>query len=95
MIKIEKPQGSGKTTELIKIAAEHGYTIVEPTALMADYTKMMAKNLGYHDIQVISAMQFLGGRIHPGGRHDVLIDNLDMFLSVLNVAGYSNDTIVY
>ena len=97
MIKIEKPRGGGKTTELIKLAAEHGYVIVEPTALMADYTKHMARDLGHDNVHVISTLQFLGGSLHPGGcalvgKCPALIDNLDTFLSVLNVVGYSNDS---
>lgn len=88
MIKIIGTRGSGKTTKLMEIASKEGYTLVEPTAFMADYVRMRAKEKGY-DIKVISSNMFLWEK--PGHREEkYLVDELDMFLVQLGIKGYSN-----
>ena len=42
MIRVIGTRGSGKTTKLLNLAAENGYVIVEPNAMMADYVRHLA-----------------------------------------------------
>lgn len=88
MIRVVGTRGSGKTTRLMEIASKEGYTLVEPSAFMADYVRMRAKETGY-DIKVISLHQFLWEK--PGHREEkYLVDELEMFMASLGIVGYSD-----
>lgn len=85
MFKIIGPRSSGKTTELIKYAYEKHLILVEPTFHRKVYAMEMAKELGY-DIMVIAASQM---RTYHQREDYFLIDDLDDFLSAINIVGYS------
>lgn len=93
MIKILGERRSGKTTKLLKLAHENGYILVEPTFQMVDFTKRLAKENGYDDVEILCALQF--NMRNPGlfmqdYNNRYLIDELDMCLNTMNVVGYSN-----
>jgi len=89
MIRIIGERGSGKTTKLLELAEEKGYILVEPTIASADYVRNMAREKGYHNVNIISAHDLLFYR-HSALRNKYLIDELEGFLSALGVEGYSN-----
>ena len=84
------PRGSGKTTALIKLAHEEGYILVEPIATVADFARRMAKETGYDDVKVIDGYEFCKRKTLPIYNEKYLIDELDWFLEILRVVGYSN-----
>lgn len=84
MYKIMGSRGCGKTTNLIKYASENNCTVVEPTSRMRDYAKGIAKQMGCDNVTIIAQHEMYGTK----GKF--LIDELDCFLSLLGVAGYSN-----
>ena len=88
MIRVIGTRGSGKTTKLLNIAAENGYVIVEPTAMMADYVRHMAieKEL---NVNVINACEMLY-RQHGVVHEKYLVDELGMFMASLGIVGYSD-----
>ena len=88
MIRVIGTRGSGKTTELLNIAQEEGYVIVEPNAMMADHVRRMATEKGLN-VDVIGAHELLY-RQNGVKREKYLIDELEMFLSSLGIVGYSN-----
>lgn len=89
MIKCIGPRYSGKTTSLLKLAAEKGYILVEPNYYMAEYVRNMAKELKLKGVQIISAHEMLYHLpVHLSQKY--LIDELEMFLHKLGVAGYSD-----
>lgn len=93
MIKILGERCSGKTTKLLKLAHENGYILVEPTFRMVDFTKQLAKENGYDDVEILCVLQF--NMRNPGlfiqdYNNRYLIDELDMCLNTMNVVGYSN-----
>lgn len=92
MIRIIGERGSGKTSELLKMAHENGYILVEPTPRMQDVAVAMAKSMGYNDVEILNILQF--DMRNPGlFMRDInnryLIDELDLCLSRMNVVGYS------
>lgn len=89
MIRIIGERGSGKTTKLIERAGinPNGYCIVEPTLKMADYVERMAKEKGV-DVEVISAYELFNHR--HGREKKYLVDELDMFLEMFDIVGYTN-----
>ena len=88
MIRVIGTRGSGKTTELLNIAAKNGYVIVEPNAMMADYVRHMAIEKGLN-VNVIGAHELLY-RQHGVVREKYLVDELEMFMASLGIVGYSD-----
>ena len=88
MIRVIGTRGSGKTTKLLNLAAENGYVIVEPNAMMADYVRHMAIEKGLN-VNVISAHELLY-RQHGIVREKYLVDELEMFMASLGIVGYSD-----
>lgn len=91
MIKIVGERGSGKTTNLLKLAQEKGYTVVEPTSRHVDFTRKLAIDLGFEHVPIISVYDWLHYHYY-GNRHAILFDELEDCLMQLGVVGYS-DTI--
>ena len=92
MIKIEGARGSGKTTKLIEIAEKDHLIIVEPTTQERDRVKHIVDESG-KDVKVISMKEFMNfqnGRTHL----QFLVDELDFFLAILGVVGYSQNITV-
>lgn len=89
MIRVIGTRGSGKTTELLKIAQRDGYTIVESNARMADYVRRMAKENGYN-VNIISSHELMTNYRMAMDRK-YLVDELDRFLISLGIEGYSNE----
>ena len=87
MIKVFGERGSGKTTKLIELAHENGYILVVPNFRMSKYAAELAAHLGYRDVQIIDFTHFLAR--FPKCKEKFLIDELDMCLADLYVAGYS------
>ena len=89
MIKCIGTRGSGKTTRLLELADAKGYVLVEPTYAMALQVREWARMIGIKSVPVISAHEMFD---YQYGVHPVhfLIDELDRFLEVMHVAGYSN-----
>lgn len=79
------PRASGKTTRLIMESAKTGATIVEPTHMMADYVKDMAKSMGMEIPEPVAITQLLAGMIVRWRERRVLIDELDMCFRVLGM----------
>lgn len=93
MIKILGERCSGKTTKLLKLAHENGYILVEPTFQMVEFTKRLAKEIGYDDVEILCVLQFSmrnPGLFMQDYNNRYLIDELDMCLNTMNVVGYSN-----
>jgi hypothetical protein len=88
MIRVIGTRGSGKTTKLLNLAAENGYVIVEPNAMMADYVRRMAIGKGLN-VNVIGAHELLY-RQHGIVREKYLVDELEMFMTSLGIVGYSD-----
>lgn len=88
MIRIIGGRGSGKTTKLLNLAAENGYTIVAPNERMADFVRHMAVEKGLN-VSVISAYE-LPYRMKGNARQKFLVDELEMFLLSLGIEGYSD-----
>lgn len=88
MIRIIGTRRSGKTTKLLSLAAENGYAIVAPNAMMADYVRRMAKEKGFN-VNVICAHELLR-RQYGVVREKYLVDELEMFLASLGIEGYSD-----
>ena len=88
MIRVIGTRGSGKTTKLLNLAAENGYVIVEPNAMMADYVRRMAIEKGLN-VNVIGAHELLYCQ-HGIAREKYLVDELEMFMASLGIVGYSD-----
>lgn len=88
MIRVIGTRGSGKTTKLLNLAAENGYVIVEPNAMMADHVRHMAIEKGIN-VNVIGAHELLY-RQHGVVREKYLVDELEMFMASLGIVGYSD-----
>lgn len=88
MIRIIGTRGSGKTTKLLNLAAENGYVIVEPNAMMADYARHLAIEKGLN-VNVISAYE-LPYRQHGVVHEKYLVDELELFMASLGIVGYSD-----
>ncbi len=70
-------RGSGKTTEIIKQAAELGAVIVSPSVHAAKYAKMAAKKLNIKIEDPISFITFLENGTALGRGTGFLFDGLD------------------
>ena len=88
MIRVVGTRGSGKTTKLLDLAAENGYVIVEPNAMMADHVRHMAIEKGLN-VNVIGAHELLY-RQRGVVREKYLVDELESFLISLGIEGYSD-----
>ena len=88
MIRVVGTRGSGKTTKLLDLAAENGYVIVEPNAIMADHVRHMAIEKGLN-VNVIGAHELLY-RQRGVVREKYLVDELESFLISLGIEGYSD-----
>ncbi len=88
MIRIIGERGSGKTTELLKLAQANGCTFVAPTYAMANYAEQLAKKKGMEDVRITTAHQMIH-RMY-GRNEKFVIDELDHFLEMLGVEAYSN-----
>ena len=93
MLKIIQPRGHGKTTELLKIAHEKNYIIVEPNIRMAKYADQLAGALGLK-VRIITAHDLIDRYFHRLSEYrncHYLIDELEMFLlEIARVEGYSD-----
>ena len=90
------PAGSGKTTQLIKIAAKHDYYMVVKSAAEARRVKHEAIKLGYDILFPLTYREFLDNKYYKSGIKGFLIDNADMMLQELSegkLAGYSYTTV--
>ena len=86
---IEGIRGSGKTTQLLKLADETGAVVVEPTACVANYARLLAHDMGLKNVSVTYLTDFVRMLwIHPETRY--FIDELDDCLKIMGVDGYSN-----
>lgn len=86
MYRIIGPRRSGKTTELIHLAAEEDAIIVCGNV---NYIKMMARDLGCDNLKVISYSQFFQSEKYPNSKF--VIDELEGLLIYFHgpVLGYS------
>lgn len=92
MIKIIKPRYTGKTTDLLRIAAQKDYILVEPNFRMAKNADKLAGELGLK-VKIITAHDFIERCIwrmkYRNCRY--LIDELEMFLhEIARIEGYSD-----
>ena len=90
---IEGIRGSGKTTQLLKLADETGAVVVEPTARAANHARLLAHDMGLKNVSVTYLTDFvrmllIHPWIHPETRY--FIDELDDCLKIMGVDGYSN-----
>jgi len=79
---------SGKTTMLIEMSAKTGAIIVVPTHVMANYILGLANKLNLKIPEPISVREFIKAVDSDWGfnKQKYLIDELQMVLSVMNVA---------
>ena len=73
-----KPRQRGKTTDLIRLAAEEWLYIVSPDQNMARYTAEMAGKMGLDIPYPITWGEFASRHYHGPGIKGFVIDNLDM-----------------
>lgn len=78
------PRGSGKTTELIRLSAEHGYYIVCANRYVVRHIRNLALDMGLNiptpiTYDTLMNSDFGRGRRVPG----ILIDDLGVFLMSL------------
>ena len=89
------PAGSGKTTQLIKIAAKHNYYMVVKDMEEARRVNTEAIKLGYDVLFPLTYREFLNNEHYKSGIKGFLIDNVDMMLQELSegkLVGYSYTT---
>ena len=93
MIKIIKPRCHGKTTDLLRIAAEKDYILVEPNIRMAQNAAMLADEMGIK-VEIITAHDLIGRyfrRMREYADKRYLIDEIEMFLlEIARVEGFSD-----
>lgn len=85
MKKIIKPPYSGKTTELIRLSAETGATIITADCIRAKHTYKMAHDMGFQIPQPIAFKVYIYARdmVDTTKIHKVLIDDADCCLQSL------------
>ena len=95
MIRVLGERGSGKTTKLIQLASENGYTIVAWNVMSARFIKDTAQQKGIK-VRVINCYDFMREISEHGYGHKdkYLVDELDAFLDGLNVVGYSDSSTI-
>ena len=84
MYKIIKPRGTGKTTDIIKLAHENDAIIV---CAVPRYVQQLAEALGYEHIQVIDYATYI--LFANNYQKSFVIDEIDGLLNKLKVIGYS------
>lgn len=86
------PRQSGKTTRLIRQAAECGGVIVCPSTQIADWTRRFARDLGYK----IECVSFRQAEYQLRGRYDkpIFIDNADLILQ-MQIAGHTIQAVTF
>jgi hypothetical protein len=77
---ITLPRNKGKTTELVKLAAEKWLYIVSIDRRSVENTAKIARELGLDIPFPITFEEFMQGRFHPSGIRGFLIDDVDMLL---------------
>lgn len=78
---IIKPRQTGRTTEMIKMAAEHNLYIVTTDRMRAHFIAKMARDLGLNILFPITVREL---PIHPNrATQEVLIDDADQVLEYL------------
>ena len=75
-----RPRGYGKSVQLIKESAKTGYHIITTSKEQIGYIEMKAREMGYDIPRVYSVNDFVGRRMILKEKN-VLVDNLDCFLS--------------
>lgn len=83
MLKILKTRGAGKTTDLLRLAAENNYIVMEPTYAAKKCAEETAKRLGYNNVRIVTAQEM------RGTKGNFLVDELSWFLEQIGVVGYS------
>jgi hypothetical protein len=100
MKKILGERGTGKTTELLKYAAEHKLVVIEPTYRMAFYASHMAAEKGIKatvvSIDTFLRMMFLYEQDFKSlcDCKGYVFDELDACLQQMGVFGYSNTIVL-
>lgn len=78
---IIKPRQTGRTTEMIKMAAEHNLYIVTTDRMRAHFIAKMARDLGLNILFPITVREL---PIHPNhATQEILIDDADHVLEYL------------
>ena len=93
VIKVEGTRGSGKTSQLLKLAKEKGYTIIVPTENMVEATREVARNIDCLEVPIISMNTFMDDKVMRSAsrnRQLYLVDELNYTLKECGVVGYSN-----
>ena len=93
VIKIEGTRGSGKTSQLLKLAKEKGYTLVEPNYYMVEATRKLARDIDCLEVPIITMETFMQDNVRRSasrGNCAYCIDELDHVLKECGVVGYSN-----
>lgn len=75
---IARPRQGGKTTELIRLAAEEFLYVVCPDLAQVRYVSQMARDMGLDIPFPLTWHEFSAGRFHSRGINGFVIDNLDM-----------------
>lgn len=78
MEKIIRHRCTGKTTELIKLSAQHNIVIVCPNREMAQETQQMAKDMKLVIPTPLSVEEFMRGKTNGYRFKSILIDELGM-----------------
>ena len=84
---ISGERGSGKTTELVKMAAEYGAVLVCGDNRRVRFVKDVAKSLGLRIKDPIKHRKFITGGFHGRGLGGYMIDDLDLMLAGVACGG--------
>lgn len=77
---IIKPRGYGKTTDLIRLAAENNIPIL--TATNSEYVLNLAKRMGYN-ITVFTVYDLKTGKHRGKDIKEIYVDEVDAVLNIL------------
>lgn len=80
---VYKPRGSGKTTQLIKMAAESFGTMVVYGHQQASYVADLAKRMGLDIPYPITYREFLGQEYRASGIICLLVDDLESLVEYI------------
>lgn len=75
---IARPRQGGKTTELVRLAAEEFLYVVCPDQRQVRYVAQMARDMGLDIPLPMTWGEFLRGDYHSKGVKGFVIDNLDL-----------------
>ena len=73
-----RPRQGGKTTELVRLAAEEFLYVVCPDQAQVFYVARMARDMGLGIPFPLTWHEFATGRYHSQGIKGFVIDNLDL-----------------